>query len=138
MKRMKRDIEAHLADAIQTQKTPCASVLLWQGDEEVYFHKDGYADIGEDRAVSRDSIFRLYSLSKPMTAVAAMTLVERGLLDLVAPVSDFLEGFKDQQVAVGDTGREPAKRAVQVRDLFTMTSGLPYPGENSPAERMMM
>ena len=52
-------------------------------------------------------------------------------------VSDFLPGFKDQHVAVGDTQREPVKRPVQVRDLFTMTSGLPYPGTNTPAERLM-
>lgn len=138
MKRMKRDIEAHFADAVQNQKTPCASVLLWQGDEESYFHMDGYADIAENKAISRDAIYRLYSLSKPMTAAAAMTLVERGLLDLVTPVSEFLDGFKDQQVAVSDTEREIAKRPVQVRDLFTMTSGLPYPGENTTAERLMM
>jgi CubicO group peptidase (beta-lactamase class C family) len=137
MKRMKRDIQRVMEDAIARGQTSCASVMLWRGGEEVLFQMNGYADMQENKPVARDSIYRLYSLSKPMTAVAAMTLVERGSLDVVAPVSDFLDGFKDQRVAVSDTELEPAKRPVQVRDLFTMTSGLPYPGVNTPAERAM-
>jgi CubicO group peptidase (beta-lactamase class C family) len=137
MKRMKHDIENVLGTAIAGGVTPCVSVLLWRSDEETLFQMDGYANIEEKKPVARDTIFRLYSLSKPMTAVAAMTLIEQGKLDLVAPVGDYLEGFKNQQVAVSDTEREPVKRPVQIRDLFTMTSGLPYPGENTPAERLM-
>jgi CubicO group peptidase (beta-lactamase class C family) len=137
MKRMKHDIESVLGTAIAGGVAPCVSVLIWRGDEEALFQMDGFADIQANKPVTRDTIFRLYSLSKPMTAVAAMTLIEQGKLDLIANVSDYLEGFKNQQVAVGDTEREPVKRPVQVRDLFTMTSGLPYPGPNSPAERLM-
>jgi CubicO group peptidase (beta-lactamase class C family) len=138
LKKMKRDIESVLDEAVARSQTSCVSVLIWRGEEEALFQMKGYADIGEQKPVARDSIFRLYSLTKPMTAVAAMTLIERGKLDLVAPVHDFLEGFKDQQVAVSDTELEPVKRPVQVRDLFSMTSGLAYPGENTPAERLMM
>ncbi|MBN1778337.1 MAG: beta-lactamase family protein [Clostridiales bacterium] len=137
MKRMKRDIGNVLKDAIASGQTPCAAVMLWREGEEALFKMNGYADIERNLPVARESIYRLYSLSKPMTAVAAMTLIERGMLDIVAPVSDFLEGFKNQQVAVGETDLEPVKRPVQVRDLFTMTSGLPYPGANTPAERAM-
>ncbi len=138
MKRMKQDIERVLDQAVAQNQTPCVSVLVWRDEEEALFQTAGYADIAEHKPIARDTIFRLYSLTKPMTAVAAMTMVERGLLDIMAPVSDFLEKFKDQQVAVSDTELTPAKRPVKVRDLFTMTSGLPYPGENTPAERMMM
>lgn len=137
MKRLKRDIETLIGEATAGGVTPCVSMLLWRGDEEALYLSAGHADIQNERPVARDTIFRLYSLSKPMTAVAAMTLIEQGKLDLIAPVSDFLPGFKNQQVAVGETEREPVKRPVQVRDLFTMTSGLPYPGENAPAERLM-
>lgn len=137
MKRMKRDLSNLLADAVAQGQTPCASMLLKHGNEEELFHMSGFANIDENKPISRDAIYRLYSLTKPMTAVAAVTLMERGMLDLIAPVSDFLPGFKNQQVAVSDTELEPVKRPVQVRDLFTMTSGLPYPGENTPAERMM-
>ena len=138
MKRIKRDIDLVLDTAVAQSQTPCVSVLLWHDEEEALFQMKGYADIEEQKPITRDAIFRLYSLSKPMTAVAAMTLIERGKLDLLAPVSDFLEGFDGQQVTVSDTELEPARRPVQVRDLFTMTSGLPYPGENTPSERLMM
>ena len=137
MKQMKRDIERVLQDAVLSGETSCASVMLWRGEEEALFKMDGLADIQNQKPVTRDAIFRLYSLSKPMTAVAAMTLIERGKLDIIAPVSDFLEGFKNQRVALSDTETEPVKRPVQVRDLFTMTSGLSYPGEAEPAERAM-
>ena len=137
MKRLKRNIETVLNEAVFSGQTPCVSVLIWQGDEEAQYHMSGFADLQENKPVTRDAIYRLYSLTKPMTAVAAMTLIERGNLDLMAPVSEFLEGFKNQQVALSDTELEPAERPVKVRDLFTMTSGLPYPGESTPAERRM-
>ncbi|MFH1513800.1 MAG: serine hydrolase domain-containing protein [Bacillota bacterium] len=137
MKKMKRDIANILSDAVQRSLTPGAAVLLSRGGEEALFQMDGFANIEEKKPIARDAIYRLYSLTKPMTAVAAMTLMERGKLDIVSPVSDYLEGFKDQQVAVSETEREPVKRPVQIRDLFTMTSGLPYPGENTTAERLM-
>ncbi|HPJ02301.1 MAG TPA: serine hydrolase domain-containing protein [Candidatus Limiplasma sp.] len=137
MKQMKHDIERVLEDAVSKGETSCVAVLLWHNDEEAMFTTHGYADIAAQKPVTRDSLYRLYSLSKPMTAVAAMTLIERGKLDIIAPVSDFLEGFQNQRVALSDTETEPVKRPVQVRDLFTMTSGLPYPGETEPAERAM-
>ncbi len=137
MKQLKRDIERILEDATAKGENACAAVMLWHDDEEALFKLHGLADIQQQKPIARDSIYRLYSLSKPMTAVTAMTLIERGQLDLLAPISDFLEGFKDQRVALSDTETEPVKRPVQVRDLFTMTSGLPYPGEEEPAERAM-
>ncbi|HPF87998.1 MAG TPA: serine hydrolase domain-containing protein [Candidatus Limiplasma sp.] len=137
MKRMKHDISNVINDAVLQAQTPGVCVLVNRNDEEVLFDKSGFSDIQNAQPVSRGNIYRLYSLTKPMTAVAAMTLIESGKLDIVAPVYEFLEGFKDQQVAVSDTQCEPVKRAVQVRDLFTMTSGLPYPGEMTPADRMM-
>ncbi|MCE5344415.1 MAG: beta-lactamase family protein [Eubacteriales bacterium] len=135
MKRMRKDIAHVMDEATRGGETPCALTLLWRHDEEAFFYASGHADLGRSTPICRDSIFRLYSLTKPMTAVAAMTLVERGALDLLAPVSDFLEGFQEQRVAVSDTETEPVKRPMQVRDLFSMTSGLCYPGEASPAER---
>ncbi|MBE0600200.1 MAG: beta-lactamase family protein, partial [Firmicutes bacterium] len=134
---MKRDVDRVLEEAVSRGETSCAAVMLWRGEEEALFQLRGLADIASEKPVARDAIYRLYSLSKPMTAVAAMTLIERGMLDIVAPVSDFLEGFKDQRVALSDTETEAVKRPVQIRDLFTMTSGLAYPGEAEPAERAM-
>ena len=135
MKRMKKDIIHVMDESILRGEMPCALALLWRDDEEKFFHASGFADLGRNLPVGRDSIFRLFSLTKPMTAVAALTLVERGLLDIDAPVSDFLEGFKDQQVALDEAHTEPVHRAMMVRDLFSMTSGLCYPGDQDAPAR---
>jgi CubicO group peptidase (beta-lactamase class C family) len=135
MKKLRKDIAHVMDEATRGMETPCALTLLWRCDEEELFYASGHADLGRSTPICRDSIFRLYSLTKPMMAVTAMTLVERGTLDLIAPVSDYLPGFKDQRVAINDTETEPVKRPMQVRDLFSMTSGLCYPGEASPAEK---
>lgn len=134
---MRKEVARAIDDAVARGETPCAMALLWRRDEERLFYAGGHADMGRNVPVDRDTIFRLYSLTKPMTAVTAMTLVERGELDLMAPVSDFLEGFQNQQVMEPNGKTVPAARPVQVRDLFSMTSGLCYPGEASPAERAM-
>ncbi|MDD3213892.1 MAG: serine hydrolase [Eubacteriales bacterium] len=135
MKKVRKDVARVMDDTIARGETPCALTLLWRRGEEAFLCGSGHADLGRNTPICRDTIFRLYSLTKPMTAVTAMTLVERGLLDLLAPVSDFLEGFKDQRVAISDSETVPVNRPVQVRDLFSMTSGLCYPGETTPAER---
>jgi CubicO group peptidase (beta-lactamase class C family) len=135
MKKLRKEIARVMDEAVAAGETPCALTLLWKRDEEDFLYASGHADLGRGTPICRDTIFRIYSLTKPMTAVAAMTLAERGALDLLAPVSDFLEGFRDQRVALNDTDTEPVKRPVQVRDLFSMTSGLCYPGETTAAER---
>ena len=56
-------------------------MLLWRGDEEALYQTAGFADIQNNRPVARDTIFRLDSPSKPITAVAAMTLIQQGKLD---------------------------------------------------------
>lgn len=135
MKKMRKSIARVMDDAVDRGKTPSALALVWQKDDVSIIYGSGHADIAQNTPICRDTLFRLYSLTKPLTAVAAMMLVECGELDLLSPVSDFLEGFQDQRVAVGDTETVPVKRPVQVRDLFTMTSGLCYPGDGTPAER---
>ncbi len=137
MKRMRKDLARVMDETTARGETPCALVLLWQDGEEKFFYASGHADLGRNIPACRDTIFRLFSLTKPMTAAAAMTLAERGDLDLIAPVSEYLYGFQNQRVALSDTETEPVRRPVQVRDLFSMTSGLCYPGEATPAERAM-
>jgi CubicO group peptidase (beta-lactamase class C family) len=123
--------------AISRGETPGALTLLWRHDGEKLYHASGYADLGRNVPIARDTLFRMYSLTKPITAVTAMTLVERGDLDLFSPVGDYLESYKNQQVAVGDNRCVPVTRPMLVADLFSMTSGLCYPGDATPAERAM-
>lgn len=88
----------------------------------------GHLDDGRDRPVRPDTIFRISSLTKPVTAAGALALVEDGVLALDQPVDDVLPELADRQVLrrrdspVGDT--EPARRAVTVEDLLTFRLGL--------------
>ena len=81
---------------------------------------------------TEDTIVRLYSMTKPITAAAAMILLDRGKLDLDDKVSCFLPGFKDQKVWTED-GLVPVKNEVTIRHLLNMTSGLCYPDDYFPA-----
>ena len=72
------------------------------------------------------ALYHMYSVSKPVTAFAAMALVERGLLSLDSPVADILPEFSNLLVKEADGGLRPARTALTVRHLLTMTSGFSY------------
>ncbi|MBI3969075.1 MAG: serine hydrolase [Chloroflexi bacterium] len=131
-------IDLALVGAIRTGVTPGAVVLVRRGDvtlkREAYGHSYQYSRPGveADRPViaRRDTIYDLASVSKLYTSVYVMQLVERGLVDLDAPVARYLPAF-------GQAG----KQAVTVRQLMTHTSGLPdflplYRMKISPAEAL--
>ncbi len=90
-------------------------------DKEELLRRSG----GSDRPPLPGALYYAYSVSKPVTSFAAMALVERGLLDLDAPVSDILPEFARLYVKDGD-GVRPARTVLTVRHLFTMTSGFSY------------
>jgi CubicO group peptidase (beta-lactamase class C family) len=90
-----------------------------------HFEAVGLRDIAAKRAMEKDTVFRIYSMTKPVTAVAALILVEEGKLDLDAPVSKYIPAFKDLTVLVEGRRVEP-KREMTVRDLARHTSGLTY------------
>ncbi|MEO3945402.1 serine hydrolase domain-containing protein [Gorillibacterium sp. CAU 1737] len=104
-----------------------ANFMVIKDGHEVFYHEDGFADLESGRPVSRDSIFRFYSMTKPITAAAIMLLLERGDLDLLDPVSRYLPGFQNQQVE-RDGHLVPVSREVNLHDLLNMTSGLTYGG----------
>lgn len=81
------------------------------------------------RAVDADSLWRVYSMTKPITGIAAMILVEEGKLRLDQPISDFIPAFRDMKVLVDpdkDLTTRPATRPITVRHLLTHTAGLGY------------
>ena len=117
-----------LAAAVEERQCAGISVLVRRYGEEVLYTQAGMADIDERRLVQRDSIFRLYSQTKPVTAAATMLLVERGLIDLMDGVDKYLPGFRNPKV-VDDKGNiTPAYRAPWIMELLGMTAGLSYPG----------
>ncbi|MFN2316349.1 MAG: serine hydrolase domain-containing protein [Gemmatimonadales bacterium] len=90
----------------------------------------GVMDLARGDAMPTDAIFRICSMSKPVTAVAAMQLVERGAIALDDPVSKYIPAFATMQVYAGGSAAQPVlrapARAVTVRDLLVHTSGLTY------------
>lgn len=122
-------IKKALRDSINENFISGANLMVIKGGEEVLYHEDGFADIEEKKPIKRDSIFRLYSMTKPVTAAAVMLLLERGEIDLFEPVSKFLEGFKNQMVVEGGN-LVRANREVTIKDLLSMTSGLVYEGND--------
>lgn len=91
---------------------------------------------------SLDSIYKIYSMTKPITAVAALRLYEQGLIDMYDPVYEYLPAYKNIKVYKGDNADgtpklSDPKRPILIRDLFNMTSGLVYPGECSYPEKEM-
>lgn len=129
--RIRKRLRDCLAQAVETGDTAGVSLLVRKDQEDVFFTAQGYANLETGEPLRRDHIFRLYSMTKPVTAVAAMLLVERGELDLEMPVSCVLPGFANQTVWDGEK-IVPAWRPVTVRSLLNMTSGLHYGEEDAP------
>ena len=128
-----------LADTMQrwvdAHETPGATVLIARGGRLVFSHTVGMRDAATGDPLRPDAIFRLYSMTKPVVSVAAMTLVEDGRLALNEPISKYLPEFKDMKVAIETfdpvSGAQifttaPAKRPITVHDLLRHTSGLTY------------
>jgi CubicO group peptidase (beta-lactamase class C family) len=117
-----------LRDAVEHKQIGGASALVARNGKIVYFAAVGVADTDGARPVAEDTIFRIASMSKPITSVTAMTLVEEGKLDVNDPVSKYLPEFK-QSVLMTDlkTGAtRAAAREITIHDLLTQTSGITY------------
>ncbi|MCL2052638.1 MAG: beta-lactamase family protein [Lachnospiraceae bacterium] len=121
-------IDAVLADAIEKEHNAGASVMVFKDGKEEYYVNAGHADIAAAKPIKRDTIFRIYSMTKPVTSIAVMLLIERGLLDVQDPVSAYLPGFASQKVATKD-GLVPLKQEMTINHLLGMTAGMPYPDD---------
>ena len=109
-----------------------ASILVLIDGREVLYADAGMRDMENKVPMSRDTIFRLYSQTKPVTAAAAILLASMGVIDLSADIADYLPEFSKQYVWK-DGKKVPVSRRITVRDLLNMTSGLPYPFEGHPS-----
>jgi CubicO group peptidase (beta-lactamase class C family) len=115
-----------------------AVTLVARRGSVVHFEAHGLMDIESKRPMEKDAIFRIASMSKPITGVAVMMMLEEGKLRLSDPVSKFLPEFKDAKVAVARTNSTdfyvvPADRDLTIRDLLTHTNGLMTGGLGSKA-----
>ena len=122
------NISKHFDAYVNEGKLPHISILAHKNGKEIYRHAHGHADIESKTKINKDSIFRIYSMSKPVTGVAIMQLVEQGKLRLADKVSMYIPGFKNTKVLnleYQDYMVKP-KREMTIRDLLTHTSGLTY------------
>lgn len=110
---------------IADKKLPGAVVMVARKGRLVYANAFGNQDPKAATAMKADSIFRIYSMTKPLVSVAAMLLVEDGVVQLTDSVSKFLPAFKDVKVSTG-TAEVAADRAPTVQDLLRHTAGLAY------------
>lgn len=131
--RLQRLTEAFTAD-VNAEKIPGAVILVARRGKVAYFQTFGFQDRAAGAAMKPDSVFRLASLTKPLTIVAALMLAEEGKVQLMDPVATYLPQLQNLQVGIevqeGSGERhltlEPARRAVTVQDLMRHTSGMTY------------
>jgi CubicO group peptidase (beta-lactamase class C family) len=120
----------YIRNEIASGKIPGAVILIQQHGHPVYFESFGLRDVESRRPMTADSIFRLYSMSKPVTSVAAMMLVEHGKLRLDDPLSKYIPAFAEAKVGVekpdGKLVLEPLQRQITIEDLLRHTSGITY------------
>ena len=123
-----KKITTHFNAYVDNGSLPNISILIKKDNTEIYRHSHGFADIEQQISVSDKTIYRIYSMTKPVTGVAIMQLVENGQLRLNDKVSKYIPAFKNTQVInleFQDYVVKP-KREITIRDLLTHTSGLTY------------
>jgi CubicO group peptidase (beta-lactamase class C family) len=125
-----RRIGSWLDGLVDDGKLAGASVSLMRCGVLAYAKVAGMADIARGLPMAADTLFRIKSMTKPLTAVAALTLYEEGRFQLDDPLSRFLPCFANQRVALGGSPDRietvPAMREATMRDLLTHTAGLTY------------
>jgi CubicO group peptidase (beta-lactamase class C family) len=117
------------------------SCSVTRNGETVFEDYVGFADIDTQKSISSNTIFRIYSMTKVVTCVAALKLYERGLYLLTDPIEEYLPEFSNPQVHVtgvnGELSIATATRSITIKDLFMMTSGLTYGWGETETERMV-
>ena len=120
----------HLDHYVEGARLPCAACLIHRHGQEAYFHATGMSDVARKKDLKRDAIFRIYSMSKPVTSVALMMLYEMGRFQLDDPVSKHLPNWSDIEVYVSGKGKSMESRKPSseptIKHLLTHTSGLTY------------
>ena len=130
-------LDSLLRAAVVAGDIPGAVVLVTSRNRIVYERAVGTLDPASGRSLSGNAVFNIASMTKPITSVAAMMLVDEGKIDLDAPASRYLPELKDRQLLVrvdsarGAAVTKPATREITVRDLLRHTSGFGYSFSNT-------
>jgi len=135
-------IDAALKQMISANRAAGASCLVWQRGAERYFGAYGFADREAKRAMARDTLVQIFSMTKPVTGTALMQLWEQGRFGLDDPLANYLPAFGKVKVLAGGTGadgkpllRAPA-RPIVVRDIMRHTAGFSYGMRDTAADKI--
>jgi methyl acetate hydrolase len=130
------DIDSYLTSVIRDTRIPGIVALVVDTDRVIYTGAFGRQDVAGGVPMANDTIFRIASMTKPVTSVAVMMLVQEGDIELDDPVSDYLPAFEEQRViesfnpADKSYTTRPAASPMTIRHLLTHTSGLGYAFSN--------
>lgn len=127
-KRLER-VTAWMEEQVEANRLAGLSALIHRRGQNVYYNSVGKMDLETGAPVAEDTIFRIYSMTKPITAVAAMICYEDGHFQLDDPIAKFLPEFAEMQVWAGNPDTfdtVPADGYITVRHLMTHTAGLSY------------
>ena len=133
------DIAKTLNADIARDQIPGAVLAVARHGKLAYFEAFGFRDKAAGAPMTKDAIFNIASMTKPMTAVAALQLYEQGKLLMDEPLAKYFPKFADTQVAVMDAKKEtivdrvPAVRKITIQDLFRHTNGMSYGGRGTTA-----
>ncbi len=119
-------VDAALKPYIDNKQLAGAVVAIARKNKTVYMKSFGAADIDSNKAMTNNAIFRIASMTKPVTSVAVMMLYEEGKFLLDDPIAKFIPEFKEPKVLSADGTTVPAKREITIRDLLRHTSGISY------------
>src|ERR1700750_3196548 len=127
-------LDAYIKNEIAGNKIPGAIMMIQRNGKTAYYNSFGVRDPGTKAPMTPNTIFRIYSMSKPITTVAAMMLVEQGKLQLDNPLSKYIPAFANVKVGVEKKGEDgktvldtvPAKKPITIQDLMRHTSGITY------------
>jgi CubicO group peptidase (beta-lactamase class C family) len=123
-------IASHFDAYVEDRRLPCWLATVARGGELVWSAKGGFRDREKDHEVTDDTIWRIYSMTKPITAIAVMMLYEEGHFDLNDDVGRWIDELKEPHVWAGGTAAKPltvpAIEPVRVHHLLNQTSGLTY------------
>lgn len=123
-------IRSWMQDYVDSRRFAGCATLIARNGEEVFYHDCGQRDLVRDLPWQRDTVARIYSMTKPVTSVALMQLVERGLCHLDAPLSEFIPSFAEMRCLVpGATSIDQTEPCASptLHQLLTHTAGLSYP-----------
>ncbi|WP_157088300.1 serine hydrolase domain-containing protein [Bradyrhizobium jicamae] len=125
-------LDETLKGLVEGRSTPGIVVLVLQDGRPVYSRSVGVREVGSTAPIGENDRFRLASMTKAVTSVAAMILIEQGKIGLDDPVSRFLPEFASLRVRGPEGAEVPASRAPTIRELLTHTAGFSYNFINNP------